>query len=275
MLSCNGFMLTESLAFASVKHTAELSFGIPLDKTCSPGLNSFALQSMSNYAFHLHLSFSISVVRVVPVDELSSRVVTFRTLTPESCMQRVRSSFSATAVDDVVELSRKISLRDPISFTRVSVAARGMLCAHLQCFDLVNYLRFNQSAADFRCLICSGFVPVEALVVDAFMQTVLNQLPVHDDIDDITVFPDASWSPVISTPNANQSDSDDDDYDEFFTNLTNKNNKRSSIKRKNDGFAPADDVQQPATKMRKLGVPAQSSPHYHNQHHYQDSHTTT
>ena len=38
--------------------------------------------------------------------------------------------------DDLAEVSLKVGVRCPLSFTRIEKPARGVNCTHIQCFDL-------------------------------------------------------------------------------------------------------------------------------------------
>ena len=81
----------------------------------------------------------------------------------------------------------KVSLLDPVSLwqhstdnlrskihhfqlsrTRIDTPIKAEACAHLQCFDLNNYLAMNAKKGDWKCPICGCSATYEKLLIDEY-----------------------------------------------------------------------------------------------------------
>lgn len=100
----------------------------------------------------------------------------------------------------------KLSLLDPISLQRIKIPLRSTQCAHLECFDLETFLIFNKHSprSFLKCPICHQVLgitkyhahpyhptlfehanetrkhPMEVLVVDGWMQSLLDTYPADE-----------------------------------------------------------------------------------------------
>ena len=70
-----------------------------------------------------------------------------------------------------------LSLLCPIMKTPMETPVRGRQCKHLQCFDLKNFLRINESVSGgrWRCGNCEGFVSVRDLIHDGLFQVMIDK----------------------------------------------------------------------------------------------------
>ncbi|CBZ56311.1 Suppressor of variegation 2-10, isoform E,related [Neospora caninum Liverpool] len=82
--------------------------------------------------------------------------------------------------DDVMclEVTRRIKLLCPVTFTRIEVPCRGRACMHLQCYDLAGYLLVTKNTKAFntrwKCPECHLYVRPDELVIDGFVQKILS-----------------------------------------------------------------------------------------------------
>src|ERR1700712_3250838 len=67
---------------------------------------------------------------------------------------------------DVVATSSVMSLKDPVSYTRIAVPCRSTICTHNQCFDASSFLQLQEQAPTWTCPICNKVVAFEGLAVD-------------------------------------------------------------------------------------------------------------
>ena len=99
--------------------------------------------------------------------------------------------------DDLPDVAVKrvvsVSLRDPLSLTRIVHAVRGRECLHVQCFDLTSYIRTQRTAKlpDWKCPVCARPTPFQALVLDSWFQGVLNVAPRR--VRSVRVRANAEW----------------------------------------------------------------------------------
>ena len=97
--------------------------------------------------------------------------------------------------------SLKLSLRCPISLTRIKIPARGNECKHLQCFDLGSFLILNADKRIWRCPLCPQPILSENLEVDQYILNIISTNNSHD-FDEITVDANASWKLSSSSQNS-------------------------------------------------------------------------
>ena len=70
------------------------------------------------------------------------------------CDQRSSSDNTSSGQDDLALVSQTLSLRCPISLSRLVRPVRSIYCTHPDCFDLVSFLSFAFHLFSWRCPIC-------------------------------------------------------------------------------------------------------------------------
>lgn len=101
--------------------------------------------------------FMVHIVEVRDVNDLIKEVkLASENITYEQAKQDVIKSFGDEDEDDVVALSTILSVRCPLGLCVIDMAARGLHCKHLQCFDLRTFLQFSKKARSkaYRCTVC-------------------------------------------------------------------------------------------------------------------------
>ncbi|TYH58342.1 hypothetical protein ES332_D08G147800v1 [Gossypium tomentosum] len=111
---------------------------------------------------------------------------------------------------DLIEGPSRISLKCPISRTRIKTPVKGHACKHLQCFDFNNYVNINSRRPSWRCPHCNQHVCYTNIRVDQNMVKVLKE--VAEDVSDVIISADGSWKAVMEN---------DDDVDELHGNTLN------------------------------------------------------
>jgi E3 SUMO-protein ligase PIAS1 len=121
------------------------------------------------------------LVKKRSVDELVERIRKGRVITREKVLSESKSTLAensrlgvadATLVamrasdPDIVVGSSVMSLKDPVSYMRISVPCRSDICSHHQCFDAASFLQLQEQAPTWTCPICNKVVSFEGLVVD-------------------------------------------------------------------------------------------------------------
>lgn len=107
-----------------------------------------------------------------------------------------------------------------------------MSCNHNQCFDAACFLQLQEQAPTWTCPICNKSATWENLVLDQYVNDILNSTPM--DTEAVTVQPDGRWSIHTESDNSNQrkpnpTPSDDDDDDEDLVELRDKPDPRPKI----------------------------------------------
>lgn len=116
---------------------------------------------------------------------------------------------------DIVATSSIVSLKCPISASRIVTPCRSTACTHNQCFDAQSYLQMQEQAPTWSCPICNKAAPFEILTIDQYVEEILKSTPCN--IEQVTIEPDGQWHTNSSEERARQTNptpnSDDDDDD--------------------------------------------------------------
>ncbi|CAH2080209.1 unnamed protein product [Thlaspi arvense] len=70
---------------------------------------------------------------------------------------------------DIIEGPSRVSLKCPISRSRIKLPVKGQLCRHLQCFDFYNYVHINMRIPSWRCPHCNQSVCYPEIRLDQNM----------------------------------------------------------------------------------------------------------
>lgn len=143
-----------------------------------------------------------------------------RNLLPlEHSVQKIKRNLSLPSVgadgvpngagspDAAQQQCAKISLKCPITKTRIRLPARGHECKHVQCFDLEAYLMINSERGSWRCPECSKSAITDTLEIDQYIWAILNTLSTSD-VDEVIIDSSANWRALQHNggmPNAPQS----------------------------------------------------------------------
>ncbi|KAH7334723.1 hypothetical protein B0J17DRAFT_671278 [Rhizoctonia solani] len=97
---------------------------------------------------------------------------------------------------DVEAQRQSLSLRCPISETRIITPCRFTGCDHYQCFDATAFLSSldtEEQLADakLRCPICEQEAPRKTLAVDLYFESILRRAAAT--VDEVYLQPDGGW----------------------------------------------------------------------------------
>ncbi|KAK7203723.1 PINIT domain-containing protein [Myxozyma melibiosi] len=125
--------------------------------------------------------------------------------------------------DDIIVGPTILSLKCPISYSRIRVPIRSTRCNHIQCYDATSYIQLQEQAPTWTCPVCNIAAPLSNIAVDSYVDDVLKRT--NDSIDSIVIETDGSWR--IPEQNSNDLSDDDDDDDD-----------RQRIKRQSTSVGP-------------------------------------
>ncbi|CAN8305822.1 unnamed protein product [Cochlearia groenlandica] len=98
---------------------------------------------------------------------------------------------------DIIEGPSRISLKCPISRTRIKLPVKGHVCKHLQCFDFWNYVNINMRRPSWRCPHCNQSVCYTDICVDQNMIKILEGVDCNAEA--VVISADGSWKVVRET----------------------------------------------------------------------------
>ncbi|KAF7348866.1 hypothetical protein MVEN_01406700 [Mycena venus] len=159
------------------------------------------------------------IVHLVKTTPVSALVDTLRK-TRFVSEAEVRGKMLASMVkdDDIIAGSLKMSLRCPLSFTRITTPSRSVKCTHSQCFDAGAWFAVMEQTTTWLCPVCENVLDWRELIIDGcvfvpfpsppysflapaftynlFLE-ILNSTP--DTVDDVLLEADGGWRTVDSS----------------------------------------------------------------------------
>ncbi|ODN78029.1 hypothetical protein L202_05113 [Cryptococcus amylolentus CBS 6039] len=93
--------------------------------------------------------------------------------------------------DDIVAGTASLSLKDPLSYMRISRPVRSKKCSHLQCFEAQWWVESNATHPQWLCPHCSKELFFDDLIIDGYVSSILKAVP--DDYDDVILEPSGEW----------------------------------------------------------------------------------
>lgn len=77
---------------------------------------------------------------------------------------------------------------------RMSTPCRAITCNHLQCFDSYLFLQMNERKPTWTCPVCDKPALYDNLAIDGYFQEVLASSNLPEDLNEIQLNKDGSWS---------------------------------------------------------------------------------
>ncbi|KAI0166442.1 hypothetical protein GGR57DRAFT_26530 [Xylariaceae sp. FL1272] len=100
---------------------------------------------------------------------------------------------------DVVATSTVLSLKCPLSYTRLRMPCRSTLCNHVQCFDATSYLQLQEQGPQWICPICNKPALFENLAIDDYVKDILENT--SGSLEQVTIEPNGQWHKNESNEN--------------------------------------------------------------------------
>jgi len=101
-------------------------------------------------------------------------------------IEREKSTFTQVQADDEIAVHcEKLSMRCPLSYSRIRVPVRGVECKHAQCFDFYSFYDYAKTSLKFECPVCNrkDHARPDHLVFSFWFKDVLDKYPNLDEVD--------------------------------------------------------------------------------------------
>ncbi|KAI8634551.1 hypothetical protein F5Y19DRAFT_409013 [Xylariaceae sp. FL1651] len=150
----------------------------------------------SNYNNNIEFTYALTtkkfylatyLCKMVSVDELVAKIKG-RKIAKATVIQEMTKKANDP---DVVATSTVLSLKCPLSYTRLRTPCRSILCNHIQCFDASSYLQLQEQGPQWICPICNKSAPFENLAIDDYVRDILEKT--SDSLEQVTIEPDGQW----------------------------------------------------------------------------------
>lgn len=133
--------------------------------------------------------YVVTLVKRHSAAELAQRIKNGSFISKQKVIDEMNQ---ANADPDIAATSSKMSLKDPVSITRITLPIRSNICQHTQCFDGRFFMELQEQAPTWQCPICAKTVSFESLCVDKYFEEILNTT--SKSIEQVTIEPNGQWS---------------------------------------------------------------------------------
>lgn len=156
------------------------------------------IRKLAGYANQISICYALTqkrftfIVRLVKrqsAEDLAARIKKARVIPKQQVIDEMNK---ANADPDIAATSSKMSLKDPVAITRITIPIRSTVCQHNQCFDGQVFMQLQEQAPTWQCPICTKTVSFESLCVDKYFEEILNTT--SKNIEQVTVEPNGQWS---------------------------------------------------------------------------------
>ncbi|ONH65324.1 E3 SUMO-protein ligase SIZ1 [Cyberlindnera fabianii] len=142
------------------------------------------------------------IVEEVPAEKILAKVLA----NPRTLMQTTLDTFNKNtndedADDEIEEMATRLSLKCPVSFTRMKYPVKSIHCNHLTCFDALSFIYLQEQASTWTCPICNNGVRVKDLSLNEYVLDILKRTP--EDCDTVEIELDGSWVPLFEDDDGN------------------------------------------------------------------------
>ncbi|KAG4303918.1 hypothetical protein PORY_002662 [Pneumocystis oryctolagi] len=142
-------------------------------------------------------SFGVYLVQKYTVHDLVQRIKTGKHLSKEHVLNTIKKESDD---EDIITTASDISLKDPISYTRIELPCKSIYCNHVQCFDAYSFLTLNEQTPTWQCPVCNKPIhKLDDLAIDNYTLDILNS--VSSSIESVTIDPSGAWSTIKSDIN--------------------------------------------------------------------------
>jgi len=145
-------------------------------------VNILFYQTEATYLVYLY------IVKTVSCESLISKVLEKSHIHKNSTIEKIRSQ---NEDDDIVVSTSSVTLKDPLSYTRMKYPVQSIYCNHSQCFDGLIFLQSQLQIPTWICPYCQISIKMEDLAISDYFQDILNTVP--EDVDQVIINEDGSW----------------------------------------------------------------------------------
>ncbi|KAI0695175.1 PINIT domain-containing protein [Cytidiella melzeri] len=131
----------------------------------------------------------VMLVEVTTVDQLVERLKKGKFISNNEILEKMIQA--ASEDDDIVAGHQKMSLKCPLSYTRITTPCRSIKCVHSQCFDALSWFSVMEQTTTWLCPVCEKVLSSEELIVDGYFDEILKAT--SDDVEDVIVEADGQW----------------------------------------------------------------------------------
>ncbi|KAK6462132.1 PINIT domain-containing protein [Scheffersomyces coipomensis] len=189
----------------------------------------------------------IYIVQLVPVESILAQILSRPHIHKSTTLQKILSQQD----DEEIEISNStISLRDPVSYTRLKHPVQSIACKHTQCFDAAIFLEAQLQVPTWSCPFCQVKVNFDDLAVSDYFMDILSSI--DSNVNSVIIQSDGTW--LAEHEADDLSDDSDDDVRHPFSRGSSNVPQIEAIEILDSDSEPEDEAQVPPA------VPVVSTP---------------
>lgn len=165
------------------------------------------------------------LVHPVSNETILKRIKSHPLISKKSTVQRIIDDNND---DEIQTLSTVLSLKCPLSYTKMTLPVRSIHCDHIECFDALSFLLLQKQAATWTCPICNKMISFEDLAVDEYSLEIIQKTTAYD-IDEMKIESNGSWNIPQNTKMLGDDEDTSSDSDSFVTRRFDKQPLDESI----------------------------------------------
>ncbi|KAJ4902585.1 RING/U-box superfamily protein [Raphanus sativus] len=170
------FMLNGKVVNKRVNISMDSGPQLPTNVTAIVKYGTNLLQVMGNSKGHYIVVIALTSIALLPEKPLLKEYIQ-------------SGAVESSPDSDIIEGPSRVSLRCPISHSRIKLPVKGQLCKHLQCFDFWNYVNINMRKPAWRCPHCNQTVSYPEIRFD---QNMILKDAEHNAAD-VIIHADGTW----------------------------------------------------------------------------------
>ncbi|EMR08028.1 hypothetical protein PNEG_03472 [Pneumocystis murina B123] len=134
-------------------------------------------------------SFGVYLVQKYTICDIIQHIKAGRCLSKQTILDTIKKD---SEDGDIIATSYDISLKDPISYTRIELPCRSIYCNHVQCFDAYSFLTLNEQTPTWQCPICNKPIhAIDDLAIDSYTLEILNSVSLS--VESVTIDLNGTW----------------------------------------------------------------------------------
>lgn len=142
-------------------------------------------QTEETYLAYIYLIETISCESIISNIKLKAHIHR------DATIQNIKSQ---NEDDDIVVSNTSVTLRDPLSYTRMKFPVQSIYCKHTQCFDGLIFLQSQLQIPTWICPYCQISINIDDLAISDYFEDILSK--VSEEIDLVRLNDDGTWEVV-------------------------------------------------------------------------------
>lgn len=153
----------------------------------TPEVNKIELVYAANTKYYLLYCF---IAEAHSSEEIAFEVSQRGHIHLASTVEEIKKEYT-NGDDDLVVATSSLSLKCPLTYSRMTMPAKSIYCLHIQCFDCLSFLQLQEQIPTWTCPICSRVIQLADLAVSDYYLEILQN--VSKGVELVTLRPDGSW----------------------------------------------------------------------------------